>query len=158
MPATRLMRLLLPPRMASPIFAQGPFKQRLDHCLPADVQLPGSPFQLFQYGRCEINVDSLNGLHHFAGIGEKARNIFPLFGQTDNRLCRGSFASPTSFLHKAPAPVGLPSIMSPGGSTHLPDLADSEGTVGLCCYRPLVVMDPVVRTTRNRAWPLIMRS
>jgi hypothetical protein len=54
---------------------EGLADQGFDDGLAADVEFFGGVFQFFEHGRGEIDVDALDGLHHLAGVGEKARNV-----------------------------------------------------------------------------------
>src|ERR1039457_6462592 len=93
--------------------------QRLDHRLPADVQLLRSLVQFFEHGRGEIHVDSLNWGHHPASIRKELRNIATLLGETRDGFRRYRYPLPTSVLHKVVAPAWLPSRESRGGCTLL---------------------------------------
>ena len=58
----------------------------LDYRLAAHVQFSCGPIQFLQHVRRHIQVNPLDGLHHFALIGEVARNVLsPL------RLCGDGF-------------------------------------------------------------------
>lgn len=52
--------------------------QGLDDRLPADVEFLSEAFEFFEHAGSEINVYTLDGFHHAAGIGEEARNVFAI--------------------------------------------------------------------------------
>src|SRR4029077_11679710 len=78
--------------------------QRLDHRLPADLQLLGCPVQFLEHSRRQINVHPLDWFHHPPRIGEEPGHIFALVGQTGRRLCRYWLSPSTSFVHRVAAP------------------------------------------------------
>jgi hypothetical protein len=51
-----------------------------DYGLAADVEFFGGGFEFFEHGRGEVDVDALNGLHHFAGVREEAGDAFAVVG------------------------------------------------------------------------------
>ena len=96
----------------------------LDDRLPADVEIFGGALELFQHRGRKIHVDALDGLSHFAGIAEKARNILALVRHPSDGFGRDRLLLTSSVLHKVSAPRWLLSIRSPDGRIllrHLPE-------------------------------------
>jgi hypothetical protein len=54
--------------------------------LAADFEFFGGGFEFFEHGGGEIDVDVLDGVHHFAGVGEEARDIFAFVGLAGDGL------------------------------------------------------------------------
>ena len=54
--------------------------ERLDHGLPADVEILSGPIQFFQHSRGLVYIDSLNRLNHPPLALKEARNVLPLIG------------------------------------------------------------------------------
>src|SRR5258708_29389987 len=136
--------------------------QGLDDCLSADVQLLCGSIQLFEHGGGEIDVHSLNRLHHPAGVGEKARNIFSLVCQAGNGFSRSPLCFPTSGSYSVPIgvhdrasfPPRLISIASPSGGIHLPHPGESRRSQNIISHRPSRSRGTAPKSSRaNRANP-----
>lgn len=74
--------------------------QGLDDRLPAHVEILGGALELFEHGGRKIHVDALDGLSHFAGIGEKARNILAAVRHASDGSRRDRLLLTLSALHK----------------------------------------------------------
>ncbi len=59
---------------------EGLAKHGFDYGLAADVEFFGGGFQFFEHGGGEVDVDALDGFHHFAGVGEEAGDGFAVVG------------------------------------------------------------------------------
>ena len=81
----------------------------LNHCLAADIELLGGPIQFFQHARREVHIYPLHRPLHASSISKKLRDILAPVCASRDRFCRGWFCTPTSALHKVPAPVWSPS-------------------------------------------------
>jgi len=92
--------------------------QGLDDRLPADVEFLGEAFQFFEHGGGEINIHTLDWLHHAAGIGEEARNILAVVRHAGDGFGRCRFFLTSSVLHKVFVLPGLLSIGSPDRITY----------------------------------------
>jgi len=57
---------------------EGFAKHGFDDGLAADVEFFCRSFEFFEHSGGEVNVDALDGLHHFTGIGEEAGEGLPL--------------------------------------------------------------------------------
>jgi len=72
-----------------------------DDGLPANVEFLRGGVKFVEHDGGEVDIDALNGRHHFSGIREKTRDVFP-------RSARRAMASAetvlvfTSTLHRVP--------------------------------------------------------
>jgi hypothetical protein len=61
-------------------------QQGLDDSLAADVQFSRGLIQFIEHGNSKIHIDALNGRHHLALSGEKARDVLAAIGDPGNCL------------------------------------------------------------------------
>jgi hypothetical protein len=73
---------------------QGLAEHGFDYGLAADVEFFGGGFEFFEHGCSEVDVDALNGFHHFAGVGEEAGDVSAVVGLEGDAL--GGFSSLSS--------------------------------------------------------------
>jgi len=80
---------------------EGLADERFDDRLAADVELFGGDFQFFEHGGREIDVDALDGLHHFPGVGKKVGHVLAVICHAGDGLDGQGLSSRTRFLHRA---------------------------------------------------------
>jgi hypothetical protein len=59
---------------------EGLAEHGFDYGLAADVEFFSGGFEFFEHGRSEVDVYALDGLHHFAGVGEEEGDVFAVVG------------------------------------------------------------------------------
>lgn len=98
---------------------QGLAEHGFDEGLAADVEFFGGGFEFFEHGGGEVDVDALDGFHHFAGVGEEAKDVFAVVGHAGDGF-GGDWLFPKGcFLHRD-------SNASPGRSSLIAALAEKR--------------------------------
>jgi hypothetical protein len=79
-------------------------EQGLDDGLPANVEFLRGGVKFVEHDGGEVDIDALNGRHHFSGIGEKTRDVFSTISEARNGLGGNGPWFFTSTLHKVSFP------------------------------------------------------
>jgi hypothetical protein len=75
-------------------------EQGRDDRLPANVEFFPGGVKLVEHDGGEVDIDALNGRHHFSGIAEKTRDVFSTIGEARNGLGGNGPWFFTSALHR----------------------------------------------------------
>ena len=71
-----------------------------DYGLAADVEFFGGGFEFFEHGGGEVDVQALDGFHHFAGVCEEAGDGFAVVGLAGDGFGGDGSLSRACFLHR----------------------------------------------------------
>ena len=73
-----------------------------DYSLAANVEFFLGGFEFFEHGGGEADVDALDGPHHLARVGGKAREVFALVGQAGDAAAERDFFLDCVFFQEFP--------------------------------------------------------
>ena len=79
---------------------EGLTKHGFDYGLAVDVEFFGGGFEFSEHGGGKVDVDALNGLHHFTAVGEKAGDVFAVVGSAGYGFGGDWLFSRADFLHR----------------------------------------------------------
>jgi hypothetical protein len=101
------LRQLSAMRLCEVVAVEALTDESLYDSLAAHVEFAGRAVEFLEHSGGEIDVDSLDGFHHAAGVGEETGNVLAAIRLAGNRFGSDFLAGLKCPLHKVPFAKGF---------------------------------------------------